>query len=204
MKPWRVATTAEVVGLIREMTSAVGDRPPVIAVDGRSNSGKTTFSERLVAAWPGAAVVHTDDIAWWHSVLDWTGLLVDGVLTPVRAGRAVAFRPPQWDVRGRPGAVEVPAGCTLLLVEGVGSGRRSLTPHLDGIVWAEAPAADREERDRADVAAGLIAPENFDAWMREEIPFVEAERTWERAGLVVAGWAALPHDPEREFVIADS
>ena len=202
MKPWRVVTTDEVVGRIRQMTSAVEGRTPVVAVDGRSNSGKTTFSDRVVAAWPGAAVVHTDDIAWWHAVLDWTDLLVEGVLEPVRAGRAVSYRPPQWEARGRSGAVEVPAGCTLLLVEGVGSGRRSLAPRLDGIVWVEALPADRDRRDRADVAAGLISADNFDSWMREEIPFVEAERTWERADLVVAGWAALPHDPGREFLVA--
>ena len=197
-----MATTDEVVGRIRKMTSAVEGRTPVVAVDGRSNSGKTTFSDRVAAAWPGAAVVHTDDIAWWHSVLGWTDLLVEGVLDPVREGRPVAYRPPQWEARGRAGAVEVPAGCTLLLVEGVGSGRRSLAPHLDGIVWVEALPEDRDRRDRADVAAGLISPENFDSWMSEEIPFVEAERTWERADLVVAGWAPLPHDSGREFVVA--
>lgn len=202
MKPWRVATTDEVVGRIEQMTSAAGGRTPVVAVDGRSNSGKTTFSDRLAAAWPGAEVVHTDDIAWWHSVLGWTDLLVEGVLEPVRDGRAVAYRPPQWDIRRRSGAVEVPAGCTLLLVEGVGSGRRSLAPHLDGIVWVEALPEDRDRRDRADVDAGLISPENFDSWMLEEIPFVEAERTWERAGLVVAGWAPITHDPATEFVVA--
>jgi len=40
-----------------------------------------TLADRLAAAVPGARVVHTDDIAWHHAVLDWADLLADGVLT---------------------------------------------------------------------------------------------------------------------------
>jgi hypothetical protein len=40
------------------------------AVDGRSSSGKTTLAARVQAAVAGSAVVHTDDIAWWHSRFD--------------------------------------------------------------------------------------------------------------------------------------
>src|SRR5580698_5431215 len=93
-----------------------GHRPVVLAVDGRSSSGKTTLAARLRDAVPGSAVVHTDDIAWWHSRFDWADLLTDGVLIPVRAGRPVSFRPPQWEERQRDGAIEVPAGCPLLIV----------------------------------------------------------------------------------------
>ena len=75
------------------------------------------------------------------------------MLEPVRAGEAVAYRPPAWDARDRPGAVTVPAGLTLLVVEGVGSSRRALAH----------------------------------SWMAEELPFLAADRPWERAGLVVAG-----------------
>jgi hypothetical protein len=92
----------------------------ILALDGRSSSGTTSLSRRLAEAVPGAAVVHADDIAWWHAAFDWAGLLAGGVLEPVRAGRAVAYRPPAWDARDRPGAVTVPAGISLLVVEGVG------------------------------------------------------------------------------------
>ena len=37
------------------------------AVDGRSSSGKSTLAARLQDAIAASAVVHTDDIAWWHS-----------------------------------------------------------------------------------------------------------------------------------------
>ncbi|GAA3953483.1 uridine kinase family protein [Actinoplanes auranticolor] len=201
MRSWRVATADEVRTRVRRAVGEPAGRPPVLAVDGRGSAGKSTFARRLAEMWDGAAVVHTDDIAWRHSVLDWTTLLGEGVLAPVRAGEAVSYRPPQWDVAGRPGAVEVPAGCTLLIVEGVGAGRRELAPLLDAVVWVEAEQHDVDRRNAERVAAGEMTPEDFAAWMAEENPFVEAERTWERAAFVIAGWPAVPHDPSAEFVI---
>jgi hypothetical protein len=170
-------------------------------VDGRGSSGKSTFAARLAAAWSGATVVHTDDIAWRHAVLDWTALLRDGVLAPVRAGDAVSYRPPQWEAGGRAGAIEVPADSTLVIVEGVGAGRRELAPLLDAVVWVEAESTDVTRRNAERVAAGETTPADFASWMAEEDPFVAAERTWERAAFVVAGWPALPHDPAAEFII---
>ena len=199
---WRVATEDEVLTRIRQAAGNPSGRPPVAAVDGRGSGGKTTFAGRLARAWPGAVVVHTDDIAWCQAVLDWDGLLADGILRPVRAGRAVAYRPPQWEARGRPGAIEVPESCTLLIVEGVGAGRRELSPLLDAVVWVESPPADVESRNEVRVAAGETTPENYALWMAEERPFVAAQRTWERAAFVVAGWPVIPHDETHEFIIA--
>jgi hypothetical protein len=74
----------------------VSGRPVILAIDGRSNSGKTTLAVRIQRAVPGAAVVHTDDIAWEHSRFGWDDLLVDGVLVPVHQGQPVSYRPPGW------------------------------------------------------------------------------------------------------------
>src|SRR6476646_264266 len=49
---------------------------------------------RLQDAIAGSAVVHTDDIAWWHSRFGWAGLLIDGILVPFHRGELVSFRPP--------------------------------------------------------------------------------------------------------------
>ncbi|MEU8235021.1 hypothetical protein AB0C12_35970 [Actinoplanes sp. NPDC048967] len=201
MRSWRVATADEVRTRVRRAVGEPAGRPPILAVDGRGSSGKSTFAGRLAQLWDGAAVVHTDDIAWRHAVLDWTALLTEGVLAPVRAGEAVSYRPPQWDAAGRPGAIEVPADCTLLIVEGVGAGRRELTPLLDAVVWVEAENHDVDRRNAERVAAGETTPADFAEWMAEEDPFVAAERTWERAAFVIAGWPALPHDPAAEFII---
>ena len=72
---------------------------------------------------------------------------MEGVLAPARRGVAVSYRPPKWDERGRSGAIEVPAGASLVVLEGVGAGRRELTGLLDGVVWAQ---TDRDEAARRD------------------------------------------------------
>jgi hypothetical protein len=195
---WRVAPFTE----LRDFVAGLSRRPSIVAVDGRGSSGKTTLADRLAAAVPGARVVHTDDIAWHHAVLDWADLLADGVLRPVREGRAVRYRPPQWVARDRPGHIEVPAGTPLLLVEGVGSGRRSLSGWYDAVIWVETPPSLTEPRNRIRVDAGEISPADHDAWMAEENPFVARERTWERADVVVDGSGRTPHDPLTEIILA--
>jgi uridine kinase len=161
------------------------DRPAIVAIDGHSASGKTTLASHVVDATPGASVVHTDDIAWYHSVFDWVDLLVDGVLAPWRAAHAVDYRPPKWDERDRAGSITVPAGTNLLIVEGVGSSRRALRPHIDAAIWVETPEPIRLERDRQRIAAGETTQANYDTWMLEEMPFIADDRPWERADVIV-------------------
>jgi hypothetical protein len=199
--PWRVeridALIARVVG------SSTVDRAAVIAIDGRSSNGKTSVSERIRAVVPDTAVVHTDDIAWHHSILGWADLLVDGVLRPVRAGHSVSYRPPAWDLRGRQGAIEVASGTRLLVVEGVGASRREVTPFLDASIWVQSDLDVTLARDQVRVASGEASPGLYETWMAEEVPFQAEERPWERATVIVNGTPLMPYDPEIEVVIAD-
>jgi hypothetical protein len=81
---WRaVSLTVVVEGLLQLGGGrAAGRQGVVLAVDGRSSSGKTTLAARLQDAVTSSAVVHTDDIAWWHSRFGWADLLIEGVLVP--------------------------------------------------------------------------------------------------------------------------
>lgn len=175
----------------------------VLAVDGRSNSGKTTTSARIATRVSGAVVVHTDDVAWYHDYFDWVDLLTAGVLDPVRRGAGVDFRPPEWDARERPGSIVVPADCPLVILEGVGAGRHEFTGLVDAILWVQTdrPAAIVRgiHRDGWDPEAIAFIAD----WERAERPFVAAERPWERAALIVAGAPDLPYDPTVEVVVAD-
>jgi hypothetical protein len=195
--PWRVEATRSVLDRVRP---GAGTR--IVAVDGRSAGGKTTCATRLAAAVPGATVVHTDDVAWYESFFDWAHLLRDGLLEPVRAGQPVAYRPPAWDARGRDGAIEVPAGCPLLVVEGVGVSRRELSDRFDLRLWVQ---SDRVEARRRGIErdGGPAHGAFWDEWEAEEVPFLAADRPWERAGLIVAGVPGLPYDPAAELVVAD-
>jgi len=189
--PWRVEPVAVLVDLLADAAGPVGDRPRVVAVDGRSGSGKSTLADQLQAAVPSSSVVHTDDVAWHHAFFDWADLLASGVLEPVRRGDAIAYRPPGWVAKGRPGAVTVAAGLDLVVVEGVGAGRRELADLVDAVVWVQADFAEAERRGiERDVAAGRSRAEAtsfWHEWMAEELPFLARQRPWERADLVVAG-----------------
>ena len=124
--PWRaelLSTIADAVTRRRPDRGSSG-RPAVLAVDGRSNNGKTTVAARIGTLVQGAVVIHTDDIAFEHSRFGWADLLIDGILVPAHQGRAVRYRPPKWDEHGREGSLDVPAGCPLLIIEGDGAGRR--------------------------------------------------------------------------------
>ena len=122
--PWHVETVEEFARQLLGSAGSPAGRPAVVAVDGRSGSGKTTLLERIRAAVPASAVVCTDDVAWNHSMFGWADLLADGILRAVHRGEPVSFRPPAWRERSRKGAIEVPAGCEMVIVEGVGAARR--------------------------------------------------------------------------------
>jgi hypothetical protein len=204
MGPWRVAPLSEFAHLVLDAAGASKRRPPIVALDGRSSSGKTSLAGRLERAISGAVSVHTDDIAWWHSFFGWADLLASGVLEPIRRGQAVGFRPPAWDERGRPGAIELPADASLVIVEGVGASRREIAHLLDAAVWVQSDLGAIERRNAARVAAGETNASVVARWMQEEFAFVADQRPWERALVVAAGTPELPHDPSTEVVLAPS
>jgi hypothetical protein len=155
-------------------------------------------------------IVHTDDVAWHHSFFDWDDLLVQGVLEPVRRGLPVHYRPPAWEARGREGAIEVPAGLDLLVVEGVGAGRRELSDLVDAVVWVQSDFAEAERRGIArDVAHGVNgdldqATDFWERWMAEELAFLADQRPWERAHVAVAGTVTTAPDRNEVLVATPS
>ena len=193
--PWRPRRIDDVLGEIAP------HRPALLAVDGRGGSGKSTVAGRIADRVPGAVVVHTDDIAWHFSMFDWSALITEGLLAPVRRGESVAFRPPPWDERDRPGAITVPAGCPLLVVEGSGIGRRDLASWFDGLVWVQTDRALAWSRCLA--RDGAEHEPFMHEWEAVERPFLAAERPWERADVVVAGAPEPAYDPVAELVVAD-
>lgn len=199
--PWRVERLASFAEVVRATVGTPVGRAPLLGIDGRSSSGKSSLARRLQEAIPGAAIVHTDDVAWWHSCFDWVDLLAEGVLAPLRRGESVAYRPPEWDRRDRSGAIEVSGAASVVVIEGVGAGRRELAEQLDGIVWVQADLETTRRRDAVRIAAGEISEAAYAHWMAEEMPFVADQRTWERAFAVVAGTPELAHDAATEIVL---
>src|SRR5262245_66668058 len=104
-----------IVEVVRALTAR--GRPPagpfLLAIDGRSSSGKSTLARRVVRSFPRSAVVHTDDLAWWHSRFGWDDLLVTQVIGPLRRGEASTTRPPAGRGRAVPGRCRVRAATVL-------------------------------------------------------------------------------------------
>ena len=192
--PWRVEPIADIIAGFADRARLSVQRPLVVAIDGRSSSGKTTLARRIAHTVPATAVVYTDDIAWFHSRFGWADL-AQHVLETVRTGEALSFRPPAWIERGREGAIVVPHGIQLLVLEGVGASREELAHLLDARLWVQTDQTEIDRRNNARVAD--------EGWLLEEVPFVAAHRPWEHADLILAGSPTLPHDPWTEIVVAD-
>lgn len=197
--PWETMPAAELAREVIAVASPAKRGVGIIAVDGRSASGKTTLAATLAAHLPRAAVVHTDDVAWHHSFFDWSDLLVEHVIEPVGRGTPVDYRPTAWQERGRPGSIHVGTSTAWLIIEGVGAARRELACFIDAALWvASDPVIARVrgiERDGGDAAAEAF----WDEWMAEEEPFQAEHRPWQRAAFVVNGTAAP--DPDGRVVV---
>ncbi len=196
---WRVAPVEELWRLVDP--GPMSSRPRIVAVDGRSGSGKTSLAEQLRGVVRSSAVVHTDDVAWHHSFFDWTQLLIDGVLRPLRAGQSVSYRPPGWIEQERAGSVEVPGGLELVIIEGVGAGRRELAPWLDAVVWVQSDLAESQRRGVLRDGGDQPAADFWQEWAGHELPFLADQRPWERAAAIVSGTPVLAADRVREVVL---
>jgi hypothetical protein len=193
--PWEVLKVSEVLarltGTANPPRSAV-----VLAVDGRSGAGKTTVTTGLTLAAPDVEVVHIDHVAWHHSFFDWAPLLVTGILEPLRAGERVDYRPPGWDKWGRPGSIKLSAHPSLVIIEGVGVGRVSLASWFDGLLWVSADRDQARERGIArdmarDQTEGTDETASFWAqFLAQEDPFLDREKPWRRASVIVDGTPA--------------
>jgi hypothetical protein len=200
--PWRVAPLSELVAVLHNAGGRLVGRPRIVAVDGRSGSGKTTLAERLQTAVPDAEVVHTDDIAWWHARFGWDDLMINGVLEPLHRGQSVHYQPPAWASHGRGGHIDVSATASVVIIEGVGAARREVTHLLDAAVWVQSDSGEARRRMILRDGSDATVSELRDEWMTEEIPFLAADRPWERATIIVAGTSDVTHDPVGEVVIA--
>jgi hypothetical protein len=108
----------------------------LVAVDGHAGSGKTTVAGLLAREMGGAPAVHTDDLATHEEPFGWTERLAGQVLGPFRAGRPAVHQVYDWTAHRFAGEREVPAAPVVLL-EGVGTGRAAVRPHLTLLLWLE-------------------------------------------------------------------
>ncbi|OAH10836.1 hypothetical protein STSP_58740 [Streptomyces jeddahensis] len=152
-------------GTLRALPPSCG---PVrlVGVDGHAGSGKSTFAARLSQALGGAPVLRLDDIATHEELFGWMERLGEQVIEPLSRGETAHYLPYDWVAR-RFGAARALEPAPVVLVEGVGAGRRELRPRLALLLWMEHPAEESWDRGRR-----RDGPEQSDFWAG----WVDAER----------------------------
>jgi hypothetical protein len=194
-----VATAITTYGALAEQVRAL---PPscgtvrVVAIDGPSGAGKTTFAALLAEALDEAPMVRSDDfpVPWDGDPLAWWPPVTAQVLEPLAAGRPGGYRRYDWH-RGAYGErVGVPVRPVLLL-EGVGAAWRESPAACR--IWVDAPLELR--RGRALDRDGPSIADSWDRWSAREHAHFAADRTRERADLLVDGAAARTPGPHPGF-----
>jgi uridine kinase len=126
----------------------------LVAVDGHAGSGKSTLAARLSAALGGAPVLRLDDVASHDAFFGWTDRVTRGVLAPLARGETASYPVYDWERRSFTRAATI-APAPVVLLEGVGAGRRALRPHLACLIWLDVPATVAWERGRRRDGPGL-------------------------------------------------
>ncbi|MFJ9827788.1 uridine kinase [Streptomyces sp. NPDC101160] len=133
----------------------------LVAVDGHAGSGKSTLAGRLAAALGDAPVLHLDDLATHEELFEWTGRLLGEVIEPLSRGETALYHPYDWVLR-RFGAPRPLAAAPVVLMEGVGAGRRAVRPYLARLLWMERGPEDSWARGRRRDGPGLS--DFWDGW----------------------------------------
>ena len=188
--PLTVGTFAELADQVLTAPPALG-RTRLVCVDGPAGSGKTTFAARLAAALGDpASVLHMDDLYAGWTLTGAVARLRAGVLAPLAQGGTGAYHPYDWAAgRFAPEPVPVSPG-PVLIVEGCGSGHRSIAPWTTLLVWVEAPPSLRLARGLVRDGVGMEG--HWRRWQETEATEFAAEHTRARAAVRVDG--SVPGD----------
>ncbi|MGI5453084.1 uridine kinase family protein [Streptomyces sp. CA-249302] len=196
-------TIHDLASRLRRLSPSCG---PVrlIGVDGHAGSGKSTFAGQLARALDDAPVLHLDDIASHDELFAWTGRLLTQVIEPLSRGETAHYAPYDWLARhfGPPHALPC---APVILVEGVGAGRRALRPHLAHLLWMELEHEDswtrgrlRDGAEQRDFWAGWVQAEQQHFAEDPSKPFADLlVRQCEKGYEVLPGpgWTVGPDQP---------
>ncbi|MFE3020432.1 uridine kinase [Streptomyces sp. NPDC059256] len=169
----------------------------LVSVDGHAGSGKSTFAARLAAALgtesEPAPVLHLDDLASHAEPFAWTDRMLAEVIAPLSEGRAAHYAPYDWDAHRFTAPRRLPLA-PVVLIEGVGAGRRALRPRLAGLFWMDRDASSSWQRGRQ--RDGEALTEFWDGWTTAETQHFSADPSRPYAQALVQerpeGYAVLP------------
>ncbi|MFF5568925.1 hypothetical protein ACFY7Z_22985 [Streptomyces sp. NPDC012623] len=181
----------------------------LVAVDGHAGSGKSTFADRLAAALDGAPVLRLDDLASHRHLFAWTERLTEQVVEPLSRGATAHFRAYDWTARRFDAPRTLPPA-PVVVVEGVGAGRRALRPYLARLFWMDRGAEESWRRGRR--RDGPAQSGFWDGWTVAETrhfevdpsrPFADALVRETRSGYEVARGPGASPGPDRSLTQGD-
>jgi len=187
-------TYADLVGLIAQRSPKLGETR-LVAIDGPSGAGKTTFAENL-AKHTDAPIVHTDDLLdGWDDQFTFWARLEEQVLSRLRAGRPAVYQRYQWHQKRFAGPDVTVAPAPVVLLEGVSAARRAVRAELSFAVFVTAPPDLRFRRALARDGDHSVAFRAYlERWRTAEDRHFAADQTRAAADLIVDGAAVIGDD----------
>jgi uridine kinase len=185
-------TNKDQLALIEKITSQVlelidrGNQTPVILIDGRAGSGKSTFAESLQQQLfrdgeSAPRVIHMDNIfEGWDGLALGSDYMVRFILQPLARRETASWQDWSW-VKNQRSSWREFSGGTPLIVEGCGSLTERSKEHADISIWLEASEETRRER----WIQRERHLEKFDFWAAQELDFYAREKSQSLADLVI-------------------
>jgi uridine kinase len=180
------------LALIEKISSQVlelidrGNQTPIILIDGRAGSGKSTFAEalqqRLFRDGESAPrVIHMDNIfEGWDGLALGSDYMVRFILQPLTRRETASWQDWSW-VKNQRSSWREFSGGTPLIVEGCGSLTERSKEHADISIWLDASEETRRER----WIQRERHLEKFDFWAAQELDFYAREKSQSLADLVI-------------------
>jgi uridine kinase len=185
-------TNKNQLALIEKISSQVlelidrGNQTPIVLIDGRAGSGKSTFAESLQQQLfrdgeSAPRVIHMDNIfEGWDGLALGSEYMVRFILQPLARQETASWQDWSW-VKNQRSSWREFSGGTPLIVEGCGSLTERSKEHADISIWLEASEETRRER----WIQRERHLEKFDFWAAQELDFYAREKTQSLADLVI-------------------
>jgi len=165
-----------------------GNPTPILLIDGRTGSGKTTFAKTLQnrlfqLGETAPRIVHMDALYdGWNGLDAGSDYMLRFVLSAIKAGKTASWQEYDWAAQARVGAWREFEGGTPLIIEGCGSLSAASAELANLKIWLEADASLRKQR--WNTREPEAHAEYWAVWAAQEEDFYAREKSQNLADFV--------------------